>query len=140
VLHPLSLHDALPISLESVHVHEDAVDITGSGPYSIRLASGQTLQTGGVVMATGNFPRSLAATRSCTNATAIDNSWDYEAIATIPPDADTCIIAAGLTMADAVVSLARHGHCGRIAALSRHGLLPLAHPAGRGAPVAGDEP
>ena len=126
-------------TLESVHVHEDAVDITGSGPYSIRLASGQTLQTGGVVMATGNFPRSLAATRSCTNATAIDNAWDYEAIATIPPDADICIIGAGLSMADAVVSLAGHGHSGRITVLSRLGLMPLAHAAGRGAPAEVDE-
>ena len=123
------------VTIESVHVHDDAVDMTGSGPYSIRLASGRTLHAGAVVMATGNFPRSLAATRSCTTATAIDNAWDYEAIATIPPQADICIIGAGLSMVDAVVSLAGHRHRGRISVLSRHGLMPLAHAADRG-PVA----
>ena len=120
------------IAIESVHVRDEAVDVTGSGPYSIRLGSGRTLHGGAVVMATGNFPRSIAATRSCTNAVAIDNAWDYEAIATILPDADVCIIGAGLSMADAVVSLAGHRHRGSITVLSRHGLMPLTHAAGRG--------
>ncbi|MGH8084878.1 MAG: FAD/NAD(P)-binding protein [Lysobacter sp.] len=123
------------VAIGSVHVRDDAVDVTGSGLYSIRLGSGRILHAGAVVMATGNLPRSLAATRSCTNAAAIISAWDYEAIATIPADADVCIIGTGLSMADAAVSLAGHRHRGRITVLSRHGLMPLAHAAGRG-PVA----
>lgn len=122
-------------AIDSLHVRGYAVDVGGDGPFSIRLGSGRALQAGAVVMATGNFPRSLAATRSGTNAPAIDHAWDYEAIAAIPPHADVCIIGAGLSMVDAVVSLAGHGHRGRISVVSRHGLMPLAHAADRG-PVA----
>lgn len=120
------------VALGSVHVRDAAVDVTGSAPHSIRLGSGRILHADAVVMATGNLPRSLAATRSCTNAAAIINAWDYEAIATIPADADVCIIGAGLSMADAAVSLAGQRHRGRITVLSRHGLMPLAHAASRG--------
>ena len=124
---------------ESVHVRDTAVDVSGSGPYAIRLASGRTLQAAAVVFAIGNLPRSVAATRSCATASAIDNAWDYEAIATIPPDADICIIGAGLSMADAAVSLAGRGHRGRITVLSRHGLMPLVHADGRGPPADVDD-
>ena len=123
----------------SVHVRDTAVDVGGSGPYSIDLASGRTLHAAAVVLATGNLPRSVAATRSCANAAAIDNAWDYEAITAIPPDSDICIIGAGLSMADAVVSLAGRDHRGRITVLSRHGLMPLAHADGRGPPAGVDD-
>ena len=126
---------------ESAHVRDEAVDVAGSGPYSIRLASGRSLHASAVILATGNLPRSVAATRSCANAAAIDNAWDYGAIAAIPPDADICIIGAGLSMADVVISLAgrRLPHRGRIAVLSRHGLMPLTHTAGRGPSAGIDE-
>ena len=55
------------------------------------------------------------------------DAWDYDGVAAIPGDADVCILGTGLSMVDAALTLGGDGRGGRILALSRHGLLPLAH-------------
>lgn len=120
------------VAIESVHVRDVAVDVTGSAPGTVRLGSGRTIRAGAIVMALGNFPRSLPVDGVGEAAAAIDSAWDYPAIAAMPPESDVCIIGAGLSMVDAVASLAANRHRGRIRVLSRHGLVPLAHAPSRG--------
>jgi uncharacterized NAD(P)/FAD-binding protein YdhS len=57
----------------------------------------------------------------------VRNPWDQAAVAAIPPDADVAIIGTGLTMCDAVATLRRNGHRGRVHAISRRALTPRPH-------------
>ncbi len=60
----------------------------------------------------------------------IADPWAPGALAAIAPGEEVLILGAGLTMADAVLTLkARMGHAAPVTALSRHGWAPLAHAA-----------
>ena len=110
-------------------VRDRATDIERRGSGNVlTLASGATLAARAVVLAVGNAPRRIPATR-LHGAIPLAEAWDYPAFAAIPADAAVCIVGSGLSMVDAVLSLLEAGHHGRIQVLSRHGLLPLAHAA-----------
>lgn len=81
-----------------------------------------------VLLAVGNAARPLPArgAGALPHPRRLD-AWDHAGIAAIDADAEVCIAGTGLSMVDAVLTLASHGHRGRIHLLSRHGLLPLAH-------------
>ena len=81
-----------------------------------------------VLLAVGNAARPLPARGASTlpRPRRLD-AWDYAGVAAIDADAEVCIAGTGLSMVDAVLTLAGNGHRGRIHLLSRHGLLPLAH-------------
>lgn len=116
--------------LLEVHACVMALEPAETGVLRIALASGIELQARNLVLASGNHPRALqvAGGENLTPVQCID-AWDYRVIARIPVDAEVCIVGAGLSMADSVQSLRAHGHRGRIHAVSRHALLPLAHAA-----------
>lgn len=57
----------------------------------------------------------------------INNPWDYEAPTHIPTQDPVLIVGTGLSMIDTVLTLYHHQHQAPIYAVSRHGLLPLAH-------------
>lgn len=118
------------VAIDSIHVRDEAVDIVGGNPYSIHMASGRTVQAGAIVLATGNTLRALQCLQG-DHGNAVISGWDYPALSSISPEEDVCVVGSGLSMADAVTSLADAGHRGRIVVLSRHGLLPLPHAASR---------
>mgnify|MGYP003575415507 CR=1 FL=1 len=94
----------------------------------LTLDSGATLRATRVVLAAGNTPRPLPARgASALAAPRRVDAWDYAGVAAIPAHADVCIVGTGLSMVDAILTLAANGHRGRIHLLSRHALLPLAH-------------
>ena len=100
-----------------------------------RQTSGWTLTAAGdsawaprVVLATGNAPRPLPAHGAAELPSPLRvDAWDYPGVAAIAPDAQVCIVGTGLSMVDALLTLAATGHRGRIHLLSRHALLPLPH-------------
>jgi len=109
---------------------DEAIDIErdNEGVYAFRLAGGDAVHAHYVVLAVGNFPRALPLPVSAIHGEPrIDNAWNYAAVRNIHPASDVCIIGSGLSMVDAVISLAEIGHRGRITVLSRHGLMPLSH-------------
>lgn len=114
----------------SLHWLRDQVrDIErGESGNAVILASGRTLAARAVVLAVGNMPRRIPASRLRGNP-RLAEAWDYPAVTAIPETADVCIIGSGLSMVDAVLGLVHAGHRGRIRVLSRHGLMPLAHAA-----------
>ena len=118
-------------------LRDRVVDIERCGQdNTLHFASGGTLAARAVVLAVGNAPRRIPASRLRGNV-RLAEAWDYAAVASIPADAEVCIIGSGLSMVDAVLGLDRAGHRGHIHVVSRHALMPLAHAApgaGEGAP------
>lgn len=111
-------------------LQDEAIDIERGDAYSIKLRHGDAIYAKAVVLAIGNFARPIPLPASAIKGEpAIGNAWDYRTVHRIDPDADVCIVGSGLSMVDAVVSLAANRHRGRVAVISRHGLLPLAHAA-----------
>lgn len=120
---------ASPNAGDVVHIDMAAVDIAPSATgHAVLLASGMRLQTRSVVLAVGNEARALPLrAEQVRGDVQVVEAWDYEAVGAIDAAADVCIVGSGLSMVDAVVSLAANDHRGRIQVLSRHGLTPLAH-------------
>ncbi|UHH08910.1 FAD/NAD(P)-binding protein [Luteimonas fraxinea] len=113
----------------SMALHAEAVvDLERQGTgFIATFASGAQLHARAVVLATGNLP---AALPGGAPVGASVEAWDYEAVAAIAPDADVGIIGAGLSMVDVLLTLQANGHRGRVLAISRNGLMPLAHAPG----------
>jgi uncharacterized NAD(P)/FAD-binding protein YdhS len=96
----------------------------------LHLASGERLIVDAAIVAGGNFsavpvlPNDAVLRRS--RRWRID-PWANDALHGLDPTAPVLLLGTGLTMMDCTVSLLAQGHAGPIHALSRHGLLPLAH-------------
>ncbi|WP_372016887.1 FAD/NAD(P)-binding protein [Pseudoxanthomonas sp. 10H] len=121
--------EASPATLEPVRARVDALHRESDG-WTLRWAGGEA-HARQVLVAVGNAARPLPArgARSLPAPRLVD-AWDYAGVAAIAPDAEVCIVGTGLSMVDAVLTLAASGHRARIHLLSRHGLLPLAHDTG----------
>ena len=120
--------DAHPAREGLTLLADAAVDAAREGGgFAVTFASGRQLRAGAVVLAIGNLPASLPGGG---DVPGLVEAWDYVAVAAVPRDADVCIIGAGLSMVDVLLTLAANGHRGRIRALSRNGLMPLAHAPG----------
>ncbi|MEO5962765.1 MAG: FAD/NAD(P)-binding protein [Thermomonas sp.] len=120
--------DAQPGAGDVQWLHDEATDIQQDIEATITLGSGARITARSVVLALGNFARAipLPATDIHGEPSCIA-AWDYAAIRQIDRDADVCILGSGLSMIDAVLSLAARAHRGNITVISRHGLMPLAH-------------
>lgn len=114
---------------ERLHRYADtALDVTPEeGGFEVELASGIRLRAKTVVLAVGNRPARLPLADPPAPGVSTVEAWDYPAVAAIAADADVCILGAGLSMVDVVLSLEARGHRGRIVSISRSGLTPLAH-------------
>jgi uncharacterized NAD(P)/FAD-binding protein YdhS len=92
-----------------------------------------------LVRANGNQPPEPFAFSAAAGGRFIDNPWGAEAKAAIrgveASGDDVLLVGTGLTMVDAVLSLAAARHRGRIFALSRRGQIPKAHADFQAAPV-----
>lgn len=95
----------------------------------VRLQGGESFVASKVVLALGSPPpRSpfLGVDRSDTRV--VVDPWTEGALDCIPPSGDLLVLGTGLTMVDIVLALASRRGTGIIHAVSRHGLLPQAHP------------
>ncbi|MBA3668049.1 MAG: FAD/NAD(P)-binding protein [Sphingomonas sp.] len=112
---------------------ESAVGVERDGEaYRVNLADGTVALGRALVLANGNQPPDpLRFAESVPDNLFINNPWTDAARAAVTRVAavggDVLIIGTGLTMVDAVLSLAAAGHGGRIVALSRRGQIPRGH-------------
>jgi uncharacterized NAD(P)/FAD-binding protein YdhS len=92
------------------------------GRWRIALASGRNLEADAVVLALGlSSSATWPGTPVCRNYVPDPWACDLETV----PEGDILLIGSGLTMVDVALSLA--GPRRRLTAVSRRGLLPLAH-------------
>jgi uncharacterized NAD(P)/FAD-binding protein YdhS len=121
------------------HVRAEAVDVlpTGRG-VDVVLANGSVVAGDRVVLAPGPSPQQWPAPLRANGRRWISDPWAPGALTGLRPDAPVLLVGTGLTAVDVALSLEAAGH-GEIVAVSRHGLLPLAHSA-RPLPVSGLEP
>ena len=108
-----------------------------AGEWRIELDDGGIVRALALALAIGNQPPEPFADG------IINNPWGEQAKAAVREAAasggDVLLIGTGLTMIDAVLSLAAAGHRGRIVALSRRGQIPRAHADFAAAPVESSE-
>lgn len=119
---------AQPGSSNLQWLRDEATDVRQGDEATITLRSGARVSARCVVLAIGNFARDIPLPAAGIHGEpAFIPGWDYDAIQQIESDADVCILGSGLSMVDAVLSLAARAHRGNITVISRHGLMPLAH-------------
>jgi uncharacterized NAD(P)/FAD-binding protein YdhS len=106
-----------------------AVQSNGAG-WTVELSSEEQLTVDKVVLCIGHSapvlpcPASPAALR---HSGLIRNPWKADALSAIGSYDSVLVVGTGLSMADALASLADAGHRGRVTAISRRGLLPRPH-------------
>ena len=94
----------------------------------VLAADDATTRARHVLLATGNAPRPLPAHGAArVPVQCLVEAWDHAAVAAIDPGERVCVVGTGLSMADALLTLAGNGHRGAVHLLSRHALLPLPH-------------
>ncbi|WP_429001830.1 FAD/NAD(P)-binding protein [Xanthomonas sp.] len=118
---------ASPARLRHLQDRVLALDKTDAGS-ALQLAGGMRVRARTVVLAVGNSLRPLPARgANSLPAQARVEAWNYEQLRAIPREATVCIVGAGLSMADSVLTLLGNAHRGPVHVISRHALLPLPH-------------
>ena len=116
-----------------VSIRGDAVGISDSPNRDVLLADGRKIPADIVVLATGNLaPRAprFPGDWVCDSRHFISDPWAPSAFEDLAPGAPLLMLGTGLTMVDIALKLSADGHRGLMHALSRRGLLPLAHRSG----------
>jgi uncharacterized NAD(P)/FAD-binding protein YdhS len=108
----------------------------------INTAEGDTFYSEGVVLAFGNFPPPHPTVDDLAFTEApkyFREAWSPRVEELIRIDDSVLVIGTGLSMADAVMQLEKHGHRGKITAISTRGILPAVHKLGFSYPDFYDE-
>ena len=102
----------------------------GNGAW-VTLTDGQRLHADRIVLAIGNYPPQPpdvpGAEAFWTSRRYVADPWRPDAFADIDPDQPMICLGTGLTMIDVVLERRRGGMRGDATAISRRGLLPMAH-------------
>ncbi|UKE47117.1 FAD/NAD(P)-binding protein [Xanthomonas cerealis] len=95
---------------------------------TLQLQGGTALRACATVLALGNSLRPLPARGAGSLPAHVRvDAWNYEQLRAIPRESTVCIVGAGLSMADSVLTLLANAHRGPVHVISRHALLPLPH-------------
>ena len=112
-------------------VEDEAVDIEeAQGASTVFLEKGKPIAVEHVVLALGNLPGEYPIQKPLRfyhGLRYVHVPWKAGSLDSIGPKEDILIVGAGLTAVDIIVHLDGAGHRGKIHALSRRGLRPIAH-------------
>lgn len=117
-------------NVRTTWLHSSADSITPQGRgWEVIPAHGEPLAADVVILATGNEPpRPLGhGLPPSVQQRVIEDPWDIEQQAGIPPDAPVLLAGTSLTAVDVITGLLENGHAAPIIAISRRGLLPRPH-------------
>jgi len=108
-------------------IHESATQIHHREHWHIVTSGGAEIKADRCVLALGN-PAAVPTFPIDDDASdaLIENAWMGSWVYTLDADADLAIIGGGLTAMDALLSLERRGHRGRIEVITPTGILPPA--------------
>lgn len=124
-------------------IDDEAVDMSvNTDSAEVILRSGEIIQTDRVVLAFGNFmpPHPSVADLSFAKAEMyFQDPWNSRLYETITNDNSLFVVGTGLSMVDVALHFYRHGHQGKIYAISTRGLLPAPHELGHTYPTFADE-
>jgi len=113
------------------YVRGEVTDIeTEGGCATIHVKDKGRIVADKAVLALGNFPPRhppIVNQSALESERYIGNPWDPGVLDCLSPRDTVFLIGTGQTTVDLAVALHRRAHEGRIIALSRRGLLPLAH-------------
>jgi len=113
------------------HVRADVTDIeTSRDCATIHAKSGDSFVADKVVLALGNFPPPDPPIRNravLESGRYVRNPWDPDVLGSVSRSEVVVLVGTGQTTIDLVLALNRRAHRGRIVAISRRGVLPLAH-------------
>jgi uncharacterized NAD(P)/FAD-binding protein YdhS len=115
------------------HARGRAVGLASDKERCIILEDGRRVPADIVVLAMGNqapVPPGGPDQWFYDTPVFIGDPWQRGALDALPSNAPLLVIGTGLTMVDIALRLKRAGHAGPILAVSRRGLVPLAHRAG----------
>jgi uncharacterized NAD(P)/FAD-binding protein YdhS len=106
------------------------LSLTPAGAVHIGFADGGALEVDRVVIASGNYPPRDPRLPDMTfyqQPRYVRDPWEKGALDAVDREQPVLLIGSGLTMMDVALELDRRGLARRLHALSRRGLLPLAH-------------
>lgn len=113
------------------HLRGNVSDIEArSDGATVHVEDAAAFPVDNVVLALGNFlPRDppIRHRSAIASGRYARNPWSPEALARVSRNDAVILIGTGQTTIDLALALDRRGHEGRIVAISRRGLLPLAH-------------
>ena len=129
------LRDILDQAVANGHVELVSSKAVAATPtaegWRVELGDGNTVTARAVALAIGNQPPEPSGIAGPARGHFVNNPWSGQAKSAVRDaaagDGDVLLVGTGLTMIDAVLSLAAAGHRGRIVALSRRGQIPRAH-------------
>jgi uncharacterized NAD(P)/FAD-binding protein YdhS len=110
-------------------IHSQAVAIKrtgGAGPIQVVLTDGE-VRADVAVLATGNAPSGLPFATPASDRIIAD-PWLPGALDALGDGSPVVIVGTGLTMIDLAIAITSANPATRVHAVSRHGLLPRAHP------------
>ena len=108
----------------------DDLCLAPEGGVQLSLSGGGRLQADRVVIASGNQPPAdpyLKDRAFYDSARYVRDPWGKDALDAVDRRQAVLLIGSGLTMMDVVLELERRGLATQLHAISRRGLLPLAH-------------
>lgn len=120
-----------PASTSFEHIQGEVTDLViDNRRATISIEGRRPCVVDRIVLALGNFPPRhppIENPSAFASARYIHNPWAPDVLDALAPADPVFLIGTGQTTVDLAVALRRRGHEGRIVALSRRGLLPLAH-------------
>lgn len=112
-------------------VRGEAVAVqSGQQRMRVKLSDGAAIDADTVILASGNLPPDAPPGLAAAGLDAdryVQDPWGKDIADGLGPEDSVLVIGAGLTMVDVVLLLEARRFKGRIIAISRRGLVPLAH-------------
>lgn len=127
-----------PSNLNIRCIDDEAVAVAANDMGAcVSLKSGETIVADSVVLAFGNFEPPNPGVPDLAFASVpkyFRNPWRFGLYESISPDDAIFVIGTGLSMVDLAMHFHRHGHRGKISAISTRGMLPTVHELGHNYP------